>query len=64
MCATQIDLGQRALYGPTGCMEWFGPVGKGTLQAFAFEESVMERLWVPSEKRNQVKLKSKLSDGF
>ena len=29
MCATENDLEQRALYGPTGRMEWVGPVGKG-----------------------------------
>lgn len=50
MCATENDLEQRALYGPTGRMEWVGPVGKGTLEPFAYEKPVMERLWALSEK--------------
>ncbi|MBE9029329.1 SDR family oxidoreductase [filamentous cyanobacterium LEGE 11480] len=49
MCATQGGLEQRALYGPTGRMEWVGPVGKGTLESFAYEKSVMEKLWKRSE---------------
>ncbi|MEN8445813.1 MAG: SDR family oxidoreductase [Cyanobacteria bacterium J06555_13] len=50
MCATQGGLEQRALYGPTGRMEWVGPVGKGTLESFAYDKSVMEKLWDRSEK--------------
>ncbi len=50
MCATEEGLEKRALYGPTGRNEWVGPVGKGTLESFAFEKSVMERLWSMSEK--------------
>ncbi|MBT8203011.1 MAG: SDR family NAD(P)-dependent oxidoreductase, partial [Acidimicrobiia bacterium] len=50
MCATEPDLDQRALYGPTGWNEWVGPVGKGTLEPFAYEKPVMERLWELSEK--------------
>ena len=50
MCATEAGLDQRALYGPTGRNEWVGPVGKGTLEPFAYEKPVMERLWEVSEK--------------
>ncbi len=50
MCATEADLEQRALYGPTGRMEFVGPVGKGTLHAHAYNKSGMERLWILSEK--------------
>ncbi len=50
MCATENGLEQRALYGPTGRMEWVGPVGKGTLEPHAYDKSVMEKLWVISEK--------------
>ena len=51
MCATEEALNeQRALYGPTGRMEMVGPVGKGTLNAHAYDKSVMTRLWVGSEK--------------
>ena len=50
MCATEDGLDQRALYGPTGWNEWVGPVGKGTLEPFAYDKPVMERLWQLSEK--------------
>ncbi|MDA7423904.1 SDR family oxidoreductase [Thalassococcus lentus] len=50
MCATENGLEQRALYGPTGRMEWVGPVGKGTLEPHAYDKSVMEKLWVISQK--------------
>jgi NAD(P)-dependent dehydrogenase (short-subunit alcohol dehydrogenase family) len=50
MCATADGLEQRALYGPTGAMEWVGPVGEGTLEPYAYEKPVMERLWELSEK--------------
>ena len=49
MCATEIGLEQRALYGPTGRNDWVGPVGKGTLEPFAYDKAVMERLWDLSE---------------
>lgn len=49
MCATEADLEQRAFYGPTGRMEMVGPVGKGTLEDYAVEKAVMERLWERSE---------------
>ena len=50
MCATEEGLEQRALYGPTGRMEWVGPVGRGTLEPHAYEKPVMERLWGLSER--------------
>ena len=50
MCATEVGLEPRALYGPTGRNEWVGPVGKGTLEAFAYDKPVMTRLWDLSEK--------------
>ncbi|MFW2334340.1 SDR family oxidoreductase [Ilumatobacter sp.] len=51
MCATEDGLEPRALYGPTGRNEWVGPVGKGTLEPFAYDKPVMERLWELSEKQ-------------
>ncbi len=51
MCATEDGLGLRELYGPTGRNEWVGPVGKGTLEPFAYDKPVMERLWTLSEKQ-------------
>ena len=50
MCATEKGLKQRALYGPTGRMEWVGPVGEGTLEPHAYDKQVMTRLWDESEK--------------
>ena len=49
MCATEDGLEQRALYGPTGRMEWVGPVGKGTLEPYAYDKAVMAKLWDRSE---------------
>ncbi len=50
MCATEDGLQQRALYGPTGFIEFVGPVGKGTLHPHAYDKAVMQRLWDVSEK--------------
>ena len=50
MCATEPGLDLRELYGPTGRNEWVGPVGKGTLEPFAYDKAVMARLWEVSEK--------------
>lgn len=49
MCATEDGLQQRALYGPTGRMEFVGPVGQGTLNPHAYDKAVMTRLWSVSE---------------
>lgn len=50
MCATQDGLEERAFYGPTGMMEFVGPVGEGTLEPYAHDKPVIERLWDVSEK--------------
>ncbi|WP_460275845.1 SDR family oxidoreductase [Celeribacter sp. ULVN23_4] len=49
MCATEVGLEQRALYGPTGRMGFVGPVGKGTLLPHAYDKKVEQRLWDLSE---------------
>lgn len=49
MCATESGLEERALYGPIGRMEMVGPVGRGTLEPYAVDKSVMTNLWVVSE---------------
>ena len=51
MCATEGGLEQRALYGPTGFQEMVGPVGTGTLEPYAYDKAVMERLWALSEEQ-------------
>ena len=55
MCATENGLEQRALYGPTGRMEWVGPVGKGTLEPYAYDKAIMVKLWDRSEKETGYK---------
>jgi NAD(P)-dependent dehydrogenase (short-subunit alcohol dehydrogenase family) len=55
MCATEAGLKQRALYGPTGRMEWVGPVGEGTLEPYAYDKAVMEKLWVRSEEKTALR---------
>ncbi|MBY8974464.1 SDR family oxidoreductase [Rhodobacteraceae bacterium NNCM2] len=50
MCATEDNLRQHALYGPTGRMEMVGAVGQGTLEPYAHDKAVMEKLWGRSEK--------------
>lgn len=49
MCATEEGLDERALFGPTGRMEWVGPVGKGTLEPHAYDKAVMSKLWDRTE---------------
>ena len=53
MCATKNGLEQRALYGPTGFIQFVGPVGKGTLNAHAYDKPVMEKLWSISEDKTK-----------
>lgn len=52
MCATEeeTNLNQKAYYGPTGRMQWTGPVGECKLEAHAQDKAVMEKLWTVSEK--------------
>ena len=49
MCATASGLEQRALYGPTGLLNWVGPVGRNTLEPHAHDKDTMRRLWDLSE---------------
>ncbi len=57
MCATEDGLEERALYGPTGCMEFIGPVGKGTLEPHAYDKAVIQKLWDVSEEATGVSWK-------
>ncbi|WP_371154974.1 SDR family oxidoreductase [Jannaschia sp. 2305UL9-9] len=50
MCATEAELEHRALYGPTGRLQFVGPVGKGSLEPYAHDKATMQRLWERSEK--------------
>lgn len=49
LCATEEPLEQRAYYGPTGPMNFGGPVGECKLEPFACESDVIQKLWTISE---------------
>lgn len=49
MCATEDDLNQDAYYGPTGTMNWSGPVGECELQPHVLDQKVLKKLWTVSE---------------
>lgn len=51
MCATASDLEQRAYYGPTGLMNFGGPVGECKLESFVLDKQVLTKLWALSEKQ-------------
>jgi NAD(P)-dependent dehydrogenase (short-subunit alcohol dehydrogenase family) len=50
MCATEPALDQAGYYGPTGRLNWNGPVGECKLEPHAKDKAVMEKLWEMSEK--------------
>ncbi|GAB5533148.1 MAG: SDR family oxidoreductase [Roseivirga sp.] len=52
MCATETEqnLNQKAYYGPTGRMQWTGPVGECKLAPHAQDMTVAAKLWTVSEK--------------
>lgn len=49
MCATEDNLKQDALYGPTGRMYFTGPVGECKLENYALDKEVASKLWTVSE---------------
>ncbi len=51
MCATEDELDQQAYYGPTGRMQWTGPVGACTMESFVKDKTIMEKLWTVSEEQ-------------
>ena len=55
MCATESNLIQRAYYGPTGFMNFGGPVGECNLDAFTYDPATIERLWQVSEEATSFK---------
>lgn len=50
MCATEENLDQGGYYGPTGFMDWVGPVGDCVIEPHAVDKPVMKKLWTVSEK--------------
>jgi len=55
MCATEENLDQTAFYGPTGRINWGGPVGAHHIEPHAKDKAVAKRLWELSEKETGVK---------
>lgn len=55
MCATEDGLKQEAYYGPTGMMNWSGPVGECKLELFTLDRSIAGKLWKVSEKETDCK---------
>jgi hypothetical protein len=49
MCATEENLKERAYYGPTGLMNFSGPVGECKLESFVLDTKVSTKLWALSE---------------
>jgi len=49
MCATEEDLDEGGYYGPTGLMDWVGPVGDCVIEPHALDKPVAEKLWDVSE---------------
>ncbi|MBX2877427.1 MAG: SDR family oxidoreductase [Saprospiraceae bacterium] len=49
MCATEDNLKQQAYYGPTGRMNWVGPVGECELESFVLDREIATKLWTVSE---------------
>ena len=50
MCATEDNLDQRGFYGPTGFMDFVGPVGDCVIAPHAVDKTVSTKLWEVSEK--------------
>ncbi|MEP1385689.1 MAG: SDR family oxidoreductase [Paraglaciecola sp.] len=54
MCATEDSLKERAYYGPTGFMNFGGPVGEGKLESFVLNKELLTKLWALSEKETSI----------
>ena len=55
MCATEDELKQEAYYGPSGRMNWVGPVGECKLESFVLDRTIADKLWDLSEKETDCK---------
>ena len=54
MCATENNLKQRAYYGPTGWLNFGGPVGECNLADFVLDQAVQHKLWTLSEQETSL----------
>jgi len=50
MCATEDNLKELAYYGPTGLLNFGGPVGECKLESFVLDKEILTKLWTLSEK--------------
>ncbi len=55
MCATEENLKQKAYYGPTGRMQWTGPVGECKIEPFVWNRELSAKLWSVSEEATNEK---------
>ena len=55
MCATKPDLNHEKYYGPTGRMQWVGPVGDCKMEDFVKNKVTMEKLWEITEDKTGAK---------
>jgi NAD(P)-dependent dehydrogenase (short-subunit alcohol dehydrogenase family) len=57
MCAAEVEenLNIKAYYGPTGMMQWKGPVGECKLEPNAQNKETAAKLWTLSEKATEFK---------
>lgn len=51
MCATEDNLNQKAYHGPTGTMQWTGPVAECKLEPFVYDKAIASKLWEVSEEK-------------
>ena len=54
MCATEDNLDQGGYYGPTGLMDWVGPVGECVIEPHALNREVAAKLWTFSEQQTSL----------
>lgn len=57
MCATEESLPVAGYYGPTGTMNWSGPVGACDMEDFVLDREIAQQLWEVSEKATQCEWK-------
>lgn len=50
MCALESDLKEKVYYGPTGFLNWVGPVGECDVESFVYDQKIASKLWTISEK--------------
>ncbi|WP_096086236.1 SDR family oxidoreductase [Agaribacterium haliotis] len=62
MCATEDKIKQLAYYGPTGPLNWVGPVGECKLENFALDHEIAARLWTLTEEKTGINWQLRAAD--